>query len=130
MSWYHELFRRLNGYCTALIIEKYFENHHAKKIREINSLVTYLVKTLLWRKKCWFSHKIVIAFYTAHSVKIPGILHMYLMHFWQKARESNGFTKISYQRVVLTKYFSGEREFLVFHTVQPGRTVWKNEKFS
>ena len=28
-----------------------------KKFREINSLVTSLVKTLIWRKKCWFFRK-------------------------------------------------------------------------
>ena len=33
--------------------------------------------------------------------------------FWQKFRESNGFTKEA-TRVDFTKYFSGEGEFLVF----------------
>ena len=43
---------------------KVLENAITSKIFcEINSLVTSLVKTLIWRNKCWFSTKIVIAFY-------------------------------------------------------------------
>ena len=35
-------------------VEKYYKTRSRKKFREINSLVTSLVKTLISRKKCWF----------------------------------------------------------------------------
>ena len=41
-----------NVVCT--VWKSTIKSDHTEKFREINSLVTYIVKTLIWRKKCWF----------------------------------------------------------------------------
>ena len=53
-------------------------NKKKRIIREINSLVTSLLKTMILRKKCWFFRKIV---------------HMHCALFWQKVRENNVFNE-------------------------------------
>jgi len=49
---------------TPHSVEKYYKKRSCSKyFCEINSFITSLVKTLIWRKKVHFSVKIVIAFY-------------------------------------------------------------------
>ena len=69
--------------------------------------------TQLWRKHS--SHdlqceNVVIFPYLNHSgtLWLWTLLEFTLTHFWQKFRESNGFTKLV-TRVDFTKYFGGER---------------------
>ena len=61
--------------------EKFTVTH--KKFRQINSLVFSLVKTLLSRNFC--QRSVTVNFRNFHTVAVT--------HFWQKIRESNGFTK-------------------------------------
>ena len=55
-------------------------------------IVKFFSKTLIWRNFC--EKTVALKFRNFHSVsvEITGILS-HLTHFWQKFRESNGFTK-------------------------------------
>ena len=49
-AWKHWLF-----YFLFHIVKKYYKTlSRSKFFREINTLITSFVKTLIWRKKCWF----------------------------------------------------------------------------
>ena len=80
---------------------------HQKIFRQINSLVIHLVKPLISRNFChnaWENSR------NFHSV-----------HFWQKFRESNRFTKAKDQMLVKSWFheifFRWEKNFWFFHTV-------------
>ena len=53
-AWKHWLF-----YFLFHIVKKYYKTlSRSKFFREINTLITSFVKTLIWRKKCWFFRNI------------------------------------------------------------------------
>ena len=63
LSWFHEFF------FLWLIVEKYYKMRWRWKFfREINSLVTSLVKTLIWRKKIFIFPKIAFLTTFLHYV--------------------------------------------------------------
>ena len=64
LNWFDE--KKLRGsefHSAHQVWESTIKRDHTQKIREIDSLVTTLTKTLIWRKNVDFSVKIVIAFY-------------------------------------------------------------------
>ena len=76
---------------------------HIKIFRQINSLVTYLVKPLFSRNFCQIStlwqhcgnYGILLPqFFRIVCVQFTvEITEFYLTQFWEKFRENNGFTK-------------------------------------
>ena len=66
------------------------------------------------------------------SVQITQFYILSFIQFWQKFRESNGFTKVNYKTtkdlIWLTEHFFGESEFLVFPRTQHV-TLWKFRNF-
>ena len=143
-AWKHWLF-----YFLFHIVKKYYKTlSRSKFFREINTLITSFVKTLIWRKKCWFFRKIrkimeFLYFFLYSSAKISwnknelisyvllpytaqcGNYTNLLSHFFGK-----NFVKptILLKRVDLTKYFFWwEREYFSFyHTVYCMQKSGKN----
>ena len=89
-------FREINfAESRVCTVEKREILSHRKKFRQINSLVTYLVKLLLSQnfcQKCMRENS--RNFHTVSSMLIVWKLQKFsLTHFYQKFRESNSFTK-------------------------------------
>ena len=122
LNWFDE--KKLRGsefHSAHQVWESTIKRDHTQKIREIDSLVTTLTKTLIWRKNVDFSVKIVIACYTQcgnyGNTLLWKLLRLSRTHFWQKFREINGFTKEITKELIWRNIFLVRPNFSFFHIV-------------